>query len=254
MNTHLAHILENVPAAKIPKEVKAAIDFESAAAGLVRNLEAQQEPNLEDAKTPDDLNRVHSAAVLFQTSREVSRVTASALLRIAQDRLERAWAVAVSGLTPYFAEKFDKAAASLYATLKTIDDPHALLAEHWKPESEALREILEELQHLGSIRDSYAHMAGPSPERLCSIEYEKSSRTATFETSNLEQHFRFLVRQRDQNYWLTLAQLDGARIVWQTPEQQAEQPEPAAILRHRNQMQSLVPGHDQYGNVYHVAS
>ena len=171
---------------------------------------------------------------------------ATDILNIAHARVEQAWGVAVSDLMPQFAEKFDGAAQRLYAALSELDgaDPHTLHAEHWNEKGTALREATTELERLRTVRDAYALWSGSHRNPVGSIRYEVSSRTGIFRDNNHEQQFSFIVRNnREKNYWILLAQFEGAQIKWQTIEEQNAQPWPASILKYQAQMHASVEAH-----------
>lgn len=252
MNQHMEFILNSTPAEKIPKATKDAMEFEKAARELLAEYEAPSSVDLTQATKPADLRRVIQAATDAAATREISAGFARELVKIATDRTESTWGTDAARLMPYFGELFDAAAARLYAFAKKHPDMHEKLKQHWTPEGQELNEIVSELDRLSRIRDAYALYHGSLSAFPVSKEYEKSSRTAIFPNASAEQDFRFRYRQREQNYWLTLAEYPDTQIKWQTRQQQLEQKEAAHNLRAQEamaQQNSLIANRDTAGHV-----
>lgn len=247
LNSHYTTIISSIPEARYPENVKAALAFQAAANTLEASIADETRPDLNDARTPADVAKLHKAAVAFDLGRESRKQHATELSRIAANRTEDVWRATVPAFERYFAEQFDHAAAALYAALKTVDgDPAELASNPWNPEGEAIRETLATLGRLSAIRDEYAYKDGMPDVTLTSSAYEQSSRVAYFESAVIETRFRELLHHRKPNRWLLLAQTEGARIQWQTVEQQRTQPVAQAITNRDKALAAEMAQRSQY--------
>lgn len=222
MENNLKFISNSVPDNKLPAIVIEASEFLTAANNLLENITNESAVDLETVNL-NNIKKVLEAAAAYTRDHTHREEHARSIVTIASNRLEAAWRDAVHPLESYFAEQFNKAAATLGKELATItSDPQVLAAENYNPAGATLRETLDTLAQLSKVRDAYASLGGPL--NLYSNAFEKATRTARFTGAKTQHalHERYAVR--GGNYYIHAAQHDGVTLTWQTRTEQLTNP------------------------------
>src|SRR5664279_1372875 len=106
MNSHVANIITHIPADQHPESIREAEAFKTATEDLLTRVRNESPVDLATA-TSKNLEKVHAAAVEFDTSHAARIAHAESLAKMAADGSAGAWFHEVHAFVPHFAKQFD---------------------------------------------------------------------------------------------------------------------------------------------------
>jgi hypothetical protein len=241
--SNISNIIAAVDVADYPPVLVDARTFQAAASELLDSVKVEQPPDL-NSVTLKTLVKTHARAVESEVARDVKVKHAEALVKIAVERAGMAEQQTASQFEPWFAEQFNAAAKRLVDVIAERGGVDPTIVEHgsWQfdPELAELRTALANVAKWGRLRTDFVYRHESQPANVpMSIPYERHSRTAILAdhpTAMVLQGAATRYQHMGDGYWLVAAQTPGVTLCWQTPEQQAAQPEPANVTRERAAM------------------
>ncbi|MGX1703717.1 hypothetical protein [Microbacterium sp. NPDC055357] len=220
MNNNYVTIASVLPAKDIPAAVKAAIAFNDYAEKLSAELSQETTPNPGEISTREQLDDALTAIENLH-SRQAKAKLAKQVAEHSVALLGDAWFASLTELNDDLATKFNATAKRFTAAATAAGDQiDHYLADQYDPAGVDFRTSLNELNHFKNVRDALASVSGHAQVNIWSNRYGTESRTLVFPDVETYEKFR---RELIGASFYIAAHRAGARIEWQTIEQQRGQ-------------------------------